>query len=345
MNKYTKAASILLILALCLGMLAACGDEGGEGSDAVFSKGLTKEGYFDLNAHDYVTLEDYSKIVVNGDELQYYKDYLLSQYPEDEKEITDRAADYYDTVVINYVGYRDGVPFDGGTAVDQEVTIGVDSYIEGFLESIVGHMPGDTYTVDLTFPSDYHNADLAGVPVQFEITLDKIKEYVYANEMTDEFVKEKLTDYNWSSVEDMEHYLKLSAAYGKIESGAVISEVPESMVDYFVETYVANQIRTAESYSMTLDEMLDMYGLNESDLRDQYRSYAEDYAKEALIYQAIAEDNKVKITNEDLRNYFKELTGNSYYTEFKKQYGMPHLKNSVLRTKVEEIIYSHIVDE
>jgi trigger factor len=92
------------------------------------------------------------------------------------KEVTTRGAKDGDEVVIDFVGKKDGVAFDGGTATDYTLKLGGGQFIPGFEEGIVGHKVGETFDLDLNFPKDYHSSDLAGTKVTFTVTLNKILE-------------------------------------------------------------------------------------------------------------------------------------------------------------------------
>lgn len=340
MKKLTKTVSILLILAMCLSMLAGCGEE--EGSDSIYSQGLNKDGYFDLKASDYVTLGDYSTLKIAQTDLDQFKEELLRDYPLT-SEIKDRAANWFDTCNIDFTGYMDGTAFEGGTATGQQITIGSGQYIGGFEEGILGHMPGETFTIDVTFPDPYeNNPAYAGKAAQFEITLNYIYDYQYLEEVTDDFVSSNFAGYGWETVDQLMEYITYSMAFQKISDSSEISEVPASMTDYFVNQYIADQTRTAEQYGLTLADLLAAYSTTEDQLREQYREQAEVYAREALILQAIAEDSNIKISKKDLRDFFLEQTGSSYYTEHKKTYGLPYLKQSVIRYKVENMIKERI---
>lgn len=103
-----------------------------------------------------------------------------------EKKEVERAAKDSDEVVIDFVGKKDEVAFDGGTGTDYELGIGSGSFIPGFEEGIIGKKPGQTFDIPLTFPADYHVADLKGAKVVFTTTLKAVKE-IAKPELTDEF--------------------------------------------------------------------------------------------------------------------------------------------------------------
>jgi trigger factor len=120
----------------------------------------------------------------------------LTNFAE-QTDVTDRGAEYGDTLNINFKGFESGVAFEGGTAENYEMVLGQAGFIEGFEEQLVGHKVGDEFTIDVVFPEDY-SENLAGKPAQFEIKMNSIKANNYP-ELTDEFVK---TNFFCETVED-----------------------------------------------------------------------------------------------------------------------------------------------
>lgn len=102
----------------------------------------------------------------------------LKQYVEraTQLEPVDRAAEMGDSVVMDYEGTKDGVAFEGGTAKGYELALGSHTFIPGFEEQVVGMKAGEEKTIDLTFPEEYHAAELAGQPVQFKVNCIEVKE-------------------------------------------------------------------------------------------------------------------------------------------------------------------------
>ena len=105
-----------------------------------------------------------------------------------EKKDVDRPAKDGDEVTIDFVGKKDDVPFEGGTAEDYDLKLGSNSFIPGFEEGIVGKKPGDTFDLKLNFPKEYHVADLAGADVTFTTTLKKVKQ-LEKPKLDDDFAK------------------------------------------------------------------------------------------------------------------------------------------------------------
>lgn len=138
-----------------------------------------------------VKLGDYRKLSVSAPKItvatKEVEEVLerLRQSQAEKKEVK-RAAKNNDEVVIDFVGKKNDVPFNGGTAEDYPLRLGSNSFIPGFEEGIVGKKPGDTFDLSLKFPEDYHSADLKGADVVFTVTLKTVSEVVLP-ELDDKF--------------------------------------------------------------------------------------------------------------------------------------------------------------
>ena len=130
-----------------------------------------------------------------------YNDALTAEYG-----ITDRAVAVGDKVNINYAGTQDGVAFEGGTADNQSLVIGSGSFIEGFEDGLVGVMPGETVELNLTFPEDYMNADMAGVEVVFTVTVNFI--YLSADDTMQDEAIAVMSDGEYATIDAFKMYCR-----------------------------------------------------------------------------------------------------------------------------------------
>ena len=153
------------------------------------------------NLEDYVTLGQYQNLTVEEEPKEEVTQEDVDDYVERQLiynyapvEVTqDRAVQENDTVNIDFTGYMDGETFNGGSAQDQDLIIGSDSFIDGFEDGLIGHKKGETVTLDLSFPENYqNNPDLSGKPVTFEVTINSISEPAA---LTDEWAAAN-TDYS-----------------------------------------------------------------------------------------------------------------------------------------------------
>ncbi len=310
------------------------------GSDSSYSAGLTAEGYFQgVTALDYVTLPDYRNMeipenisTVSPADVEQELNGRLEQYGTTEQ-VTDRAVESDDTVNIDYVGTIDGVEFQGGNTMGSgaTVTIGVTNYIDDFLEQLVGHMPGDTFDVNVTFPEDYGEESLNGKDAVFATTINYIQ-VTKTPELTDAFVAEHWKESDgWSTVAEakqgVEEELRETAVseylWQEIQTQAKISEVPEVIVTYYTEYLKNYYTELAAQNNTELDEFLSQYLNLESmdELLEKNKSQLESNARGSLILQALSEDMDVRPTEEDLKRYF----GENDYAEIETHYGRPYL--------------------
>ena len=183
-------------------------------ADSNYSAQLNDDGTMKgVTASDYIELCDYKNITVNYADIEYTDEQMaediqamLEEYAGLNTETTVAVKDG-DKVNIDYVGTVDGVAFSGGDTEGQgaDLTIGSNSYIDDFEEQIIGHVAGDSFDVNVTFPDEYSsNPDLAGKDAVFAVVLNGI---YTTPEFNDEFVAEYLSDYA-STAEEYKTYLR-----------------------------------------------------------------------------------------------------------------------------------------
>ena len=323
-----------------------------------FSSALDEDGHWkDVTALDYVTLpDDYSSISISAadidpsdDDVQSQISSLISNYATTEQ-VTDRAVEDGDTVNIDYVGSIDGVEFDGGSTEGKgtTVTIGVTNYIDDFLDQLVGHKPGETFDVNVTFPEDYGNSELNGKDAVFSVTINYIQE-TKQPDVTDDWVATNLKDtYGWSTVEEMEQGTRDSLRNKNISSyvenyvlsNSQVSEVPQSIVDYQADLLAYQYEYYAYMYSMDLASFLKMSAGVETtdDLVANNQSKLESTAKSYLVFQAIAEDAGIAVSDDELTSYLKGVTGSDDMDSLESQYGHGYLMLQALVQKVGDYL-------
>ncbi len=296
-----------------------------------------------IRASDYVNAADYSAIEVEAvspeitDEyLDMYLQYQLSMKASYE-EVTDRdTVESGDTVNIDYVGKKDGVAFDGGTASGYNLTIGSNSFIAGFEDGLIGAKKGETVLLNLTFPENYGAEELAGQDVTFDVTINSIQQYV-TPELTDETAAAMGIEGVSTAQEYREHLRsqlleQATASYDNEVRQQIVSylednstflkEPPEEMVERFNQSFTEMFSAYAEQYGMELAAFMNMQGYGEDTYADDIRDMASDTAKEYIIMQAIADKEKLNISDKEFEEKMAEeaaRAGYEYVTEFKKQ--------------------------
>lgn len=267
-----------------------------------YSEGYDEKGFFEgVHALDYVTLLDYSNIelpdsILPSDEtVQSQIDQTLSSYATT-NQITDsdRLIEDGDTVNIDYVGSVDGVEFDGGSTNGNgtTVTIGVTSYIDGFLDQLIGHAPGENFDINVTFPDPYsQNEDLSGKDAVFNITINYIEETV-TPEFDDDFIAENFPDFESADAYRQDVYDKLykqnlyNELFQYVVENSEISEVPDSVVDTVYNERYQYYSSIASMYGVNMDTFLSANGLDEDSFREMCKTYAGNY----LVLQAVMEN-------------------------------------------------------
>lgn len=265
------------------------------------------------NAAQYVELAKYKGIEVSVEPVKEYTEeeidlqtkQLYFSYVNETEGITDRAVEQGDMTNIDYEGKKDGVAFEGGTAQGQTLLIGSGQFIDGFEEGLIGVMPGETVDLDLTFPENYGNAELAGQPVVFTVTVNFIPQ------MQDEKVSEIGIE-DVKSVSDLRAYVKESmeqdaqttyeenvsdAVMDNLMANCVFKEVPADMIAENRQTYADWLDSMAAMYGMDGKSYLEAYGMNYEDTLD---SYAEQYTKQLLIMEAIADEEGLGLSDAEL---------------------------------------------
>src|SRR5699024_5658349 len=176
----------------------------------------------------------------------YINENILVSYAET-TQVTDRAAADGDTVNIDFAGSIDGVAFDGGTAESYSITLGSGRFIDNFEEQIVGHMPGESFDVVVTFPEDYQSAELAGKEAVFATTLNYVEQTTLP-ELTDAWVQEHLNQaLGLTSVAGVNDYVRglllydqqANEIYNELTSQLTVAdEAPAELVKYFEDYYL-----------------------------------------------------------------------------------------------------------
>ena len=238
--------------------------------------------------------------------------------------VDDRAAQNGDDVVIDFEGFRDGAPFEGGKAEKYTLKLGSNQFIPGFEEQIVGHSVGDEFDINVSFPEDYHAKELAGAPVVFKIKLHEIR-LTEIPELDDDFVKDT-TDFETVDQlkEDVKKHLEEHAeehAEQEVEGAifdAVIEklegEIPEVMYENKVNEMIEDLAHRLSHQGLDLNTYLQFTGMTEESLRETYRAQAEKQVKLRLALEQYVADNGVAATDDEIEEEYKKIG---------EQYNMP----------------------
>ena len=348
MNRLVKVLAAMMALLLCLGLTACAGKQGNGDAAVNYSLGLTTDGRFEgIAAKDYVTLGQYTNLTypeevtsVKEEDIQTRIDSIMSSHTYT-NEVTDRAVQDGDTLNIDYVGKVDGVAFEGGSTDGNgtQVTIGVTSYIDDFLEQLIGHQPGETFDIEVTFPDPYqNNPDLAGKDAVFTVTVNHIVE-TYTYELTDDFVADNLqADYGYTSIADMREKIAADLHDTQVYNYMIetvlencpVSEVPQKLVDNEITITVKQLKYQALQYNMDASTLFTYYGVADEDaFRTTYEEDIREQISQYLVMMAIAEDAGLIATEQDVKDYFLEEMDTEDYSEYVKNYGYGYIYRAV----------------
>lgn len=348
----TRLLALVLVGIMCIGFLGyfTQGDSTTVSYD--YSAGLTEEGFFEgVTALDHVILPEYTAYtmpeeltIATDDEIAEQIAAIRDSFATQEADAdTGRAIVDGDTVNIDYVGSVDGVEFEGGSTegAGTDVTIGVTNYIDGFLDQLIGHKPGETFDITVTFPEDYGNEELNGKEAVFAITINHFYKTIVP-EITDDFIAENLSDY-YTDVEDMKAQLAeeivdadmKNYVWGKLIEETTVTSYNDAVNAYEVGARKANIELSATQYGVDGDTFVTLYGYESMDA--YIEAMAEDiksYEKVYLTVQAVCEKEGYTVTEEDLTNYFDYMFGTTDYSVYEETYGKPYLKSIVIRDKM-----------
>ena len=229
-----------------------------------------------------------------------------------ELEIKEEGAiEEGDTAVIDFEGFQGEEPFEGGKGEDYPLEIGSGSFIPGFEEQLVGLKAGESKDVVVTFPEEYHAAELAGKEATFKVTVKEVKTKVLP-ELNDEFAKE--IDPEVESLEALRAKIKEQAVEQKkaesegalrdelVEKAAANAEmeIPESMVNTELDRMIQEFGQRLQMQGMNLELYFQFSGQTEADLRGQMKEDAENRVRVSLTLEAIAKAENIEVSEEDI---------------------------------------------
>ena len=222
--------------------------------------------------------------------------------------VEDRAVEDGDHTVIDFEGFVDGQPFEGGKAEAYPLVIGSQSFIDTFEEQLIGKNIGDEVEVNVTFPAEYHAAELAGKPAVFKVKIHEIKTKELP-ELNDEFAGEV------SEFETMDEYksdiraklaeTKQQQATTENENNVVekvvenaAMEIPDAMIDEQVREMINDYARRMQSQGISLEQYMQFTGMTIEKLQEQSRPQAEKRIRTRLVLEAVVAAENIQVSDE-----------------------------------------------
>lgn len=271
-----------------------------------------------------VTLGEYKGLEVEEDsvdvtdedvdhELEHQREHHAELVIKEDGEIVEG-----DTVVIDFEGFTDGEAFEGGKGENHSLEIGSGQFIPGFEEQLIGKTSGET-EVSLTFPEDYHAEEMAGKDATFKVTIHEVKEKELP-ELDDEFAKdlddevESLDELKKKKKEELEAQKKQDADNKKrealIEKASENTEVviPDAMVENELDQMLNEFEQRLQMQGMTMEMYSQFSGQDQDALKEQMKEDAEKRVKTNLTLEAIVEQEKLEVSEEDINKELETMS-------------------------------------
>ena len=271
----------------------------------------------EVEIKDYLGIEVEKEVVAVSDEDVDREIETIRERNSREIDVTDRPAEMGDTTVIDFEGFCDGVAFEGGKGTDYALKLGSGSFIPGFEEQIVGKSIDEEFDVNVTFPEEYHAADLAGKPSVFKVKIHAITK-VELPELDDDFakdvsefdtfaeykadVKAKIEKRHEASAENAVEDKLVEALIEKLEA-----DIPEPMFVAETENFVRDYDTRLRSQGLDLNTYFKYTGMNLDSLREQMRPQAERQVKARLALEKIAALENLEATEEDINAEYEKI--------------------------------------
>ena len=247
--------------------------------------------------------------------------------------------------------------FTGGSTAGQgtDVTIGVTQYIDDFLEQLIGHMPGDSFDIEVTFPDNYHEASLKGRDAVFKTQVNYIVGEKKNPELTNEFITKNFAGYGWKNEDDLKNAVRANLSENSVRNyickylheNSRIKSTPQLLTDYQKASLLNYYYSYAKSSGMDLEAFVKQYlGYESSDaLLEHYKENWTEAAELNLLLQAASEKEGISVSSDDVAEYFRRYYGTEDYSSYAARFGEPYLYFTVLQQMTADRIAEKAVTE
>lgn len=233
--------------------------------------------------------------------------------------VDDRAIADGDTAVIDFEGFMDGVPFEGGAGENHSLVIGSHSFIDTFEEQLIGKNTGDDVEVNVTFPEDYQAEELAGKPALFKVKINEIKAKELP-ELDDEFAQDvsefdTLGEYKEELKKKLEGRKQEEAKRTKEEEAIqkIVDkskmEIPDAMIDTQVQSMLEDFANRVSQQGLSFEQYMQFTGTTVEQMREQMRPDAVKRIQSGLVLEAIAKEENIEVSEEDIDAEIEKIAG------------------------------------
>lgn len=274
--------------------------------------------------------------------------------------VEDRPVQDKDMTVIDFEGFIDGQPFQGGKGENYPLTIGSHSFIDTFEEQLIGKNIGEETEVNVTFPEDYHAEELKGKPATFKVTVKEIKEKQY-DDLDDDFAQnvsdfDTLAEYK----EDLKKTIgerKANEAKNKKEAEAIDKiienakmDIPSAMVDTQVRQMAEDFSRRLQQQGLSVEQYFQFTGLTADKLFADMQPEAEKRIKSRLVLEAIVKAENIEVSDEEYESELNKMA-ESYgmevdkIKEFMGKYEQKQIREDIAVQKAVDLVVAEAVEK
>ena len=328
----------------------------GKGQEFIFEAKVAVKPEVTLGEYKGITVTEVDTKVTDGEieaELENTRNMQARTV-----EVTDRPVQQGDIVVIDYQGFSDGVAFEGGKGENHSLEIGSHTFIDTFEDQLVGKNAGDHVEVNVTFPEEYHAAELAGKPALFKVKIHTIKtreipdlddEYasmVSEYETLDEYredVKKKLEE---RKKEDAKHTQENEAVQKIVETSQM--DIPEPMIEMQCENIIQEFANRISQQGLTMDQYFQFSGTNINRMKEQVHPEAIQRIQNSLVLEQIAKTENMEVSEEETEEELRKIAA-SYgmpvekLKEFVSEDEKENMKNDLLIQKAVDYVMENSI--
>ncbi|MDD3150345.1 MAG: trigger factor [Candidatus Gastranaerophilales bacterium] len=304
-----------------------------------------------LELRPEVKLKEYKGMQIEVPEFKLPQDSLEKEFKvlaerfSKFEPVTSRAASEKDVVVIDFAGSIEGNAIKGGAAKNYQLDLGNSTFIPGFAEQIVNHSIGEEFIIEVAFPEEYHDKDIAGKPAKFEIKLNEIKEKIVP-EINDEIaqkvgpfqtvdeLKADIQKYLEKTVNNENKNRAQKALLDKIVDDAKV-EIPDSMVNREAKILMEEMQEKCKTQGLSWEQVIESQG--HENMWNNLRSEAFIRVKNSLVLDAVAKAENITVENKDFEEQVKNLA-QMYKTEEKAIYKQMSQNPSIASSLSQQIM-------
>lgn len=301
-----------------------------------------------------VTLGAYKGVEVPKSDIEVTEEEVMAELDKVREQnsrtitVEDRAVMDKDVVTIDFEGFVDGVPFEGGKGEDYALTIGSHSFIDTFEDQLVGKSIGEDVEVNVTFPAEYHAAELAGKPALFKVKVKEIK----AKELpvADDDFAQDVSEFN--SLEEYKADLKKSLTEKKEKAAKTAKEdavvdkvvenatmdIPDAMVDSQKRQMAEDFAQRLKMQGLTLEQYFQFTGLNPNTFMENLGPQALKRIQSRLVLEAVVKAENITVSEEEIDKELAEMAS-AYQMEVDK------LKELIGEKEKEQIVMDMAVQK